>query len=175
MGFTCDQVTLVERCIPAVEVEVVKRLTEIFLCECWIWLVAMPMRLQQQKQSNSICWVRVRLRQSPFRVISDPDYRHQWSPVEFSPQQIIQNLFLLSTQLFVFIRVGIYMRRTPFYVTLRLIMCTRNAQHFILSNRGTMYWRQRSHILFYITPCTRDRATHRQVAEKCPNFYDVTW
>lgn len=37
MGFTCDQVTLFECCIrKTVEVEVVKRLTEKFLCECWL-------------------------------------------------------------------------------------------------------------------------------------------
>lgn len=58
MGFTCDQITLVKRCIhKTVEVEVVEGLTEIFLCECWIRLGTMRVRLQQQKQSNVICWV----------------------------------------------------------------------------------------------------------------------
>lgn len=36
MGVTCDQVTLVERCIhKTVEVEVVERLSEKFLGESW--------------------------------------------------------------------------------------------------------------------------------------------
>lgn len=55
MCFTCDQVTLVERCIPLVEVEVVQRLTEIFLCEYWIGLVSV--RLRQRRQSDSISWM----------------------------------------------------------------------------------------------------------------------
>lgn len=51
MGFTCDQVTLVERPVPhAVEVEVVESLSEILLCEPGFRLGAMFFRLQQELQ-----------------------------------------------------------------------------------------------------------------------------